>query len=391
MSLSNSSSLAVLNTFYRIIWHERQSRNNNEVLAIACRIEVTNAIHYCIGDEDEPIGISLEVLNVEATTAVVFWNFSSAYVNSYMLLDPVDVPPRSFSTQERSTELQGLVPGTLYQIRVFPFLGNKIWSSPKIGDPLSITFETKLEKPLLTITEVGIDWVLGNVSIFSHVVLFEVILLDRSFEKAKLVSKSATLVWRFDDLLDLQIYSVVMKVWTNEQMISSETLTFVTKAPVPYLKDQVVNLDARTVEVILDVSVRAVAIEYKIECDETEEAHNETKRSLLIVETTAEQFACRFRTRTIGQSEISEWFVFAVGIAILEDFQISKTSNVGKVLRLSWSVRAGLYSHIGFEYQGEGMQEINCTVGAFECLLAPATSAGKILRFNITVYHQEQG
>ena len=284
-----------------------------------------------LGDGGEPFGIEIEVRSITSTTAAVFWKFSSAHASSYMLIDPIDVPPRSFAVQERSTELLDLVPGWLYQIHVFPFLGIEVWSSSKIGDPLSITFETELEKPVLTITEVGDNWVLGNISVFGRVSQIEVNLLDQqNVIKSKQVSESAAMNWRFDELLDMQNYSVVTKVSTKEQIISSETLTFKTKPSFPYLRSQAVNLDDQTVEVILDVSIRAAVVEFKIECDGTEEAHNETKTSLITFETTAEQFACIFRTRTIGFSDNSQWFVFKVGIAILEDFQISKTSIVGK-------------------------------------------------------------
>ena len=311
------------------------------------------------------MGVEISAGNTSTTSSCIIWSFNTALANSYLLLDPPDIPPQTLSNQKRSIELVDLLPGTFYKIYIFPFLGSDVWTSPKVGDPLSTTFETNLEDPTLNITDLGENGISGMFSIFGRFVHAKLFVLHQYENFAEFsYADNGSYVWRIEDLIPMQNYSLVLEVHSENEMKSISVLNLVTKPPLPYLRDQLVNEVDDSVVITIELPHSASIFEFEIICDTLSYPHGPMDAVLVhTFGTLPEQFGCKFKTRCSRYSSFSDWLEFVVGVAVLEDFRMKKTHFMEKDFTMSWKVRTGWYSHLSFSYQGDGTKEVQCAIG----------------------------
>ena len=109
--------------------------------------------------------------NVSSDSVEVSWQFNSNHVNTLLTVEPPDIPSFTFSDGETSVQLTQLIPGSFYKVYLFPFIEENMSTSSELGDPLSVVFETRLEKPSLVVLGSDESSVFGVVDVngrFNH-------------------------------------------------------------------------------------------------------------------------------------------------------------------------------------------------------------------------------
>ena len=321
---------------------------------------------FCVPGRQQPFGLEIVGSNFSETSVNLSWQFSSNNTNSFLIVDPPDILTQTLVNGERSVDLENLVPGTSYNVLIFPFIGQDLETSPSVGDPLSVLFETKLEKPILYLPNtLDTNSASGSATITGRFRRAEISL--NGFEDIKQIEAGTeeNVVWFFDNLASASKYSVILTLFSERDSVSSDVVDFITKPKSVRVLTQNVKSN-KSVDIILELGEPGSPIELFVSCNNQEPVGLGISEYSPIYNypSPAQHFGCTLQVRSISQSVGSSWLTVGIGIAIVKNIFISKNKDSFEFI---WELESGgEWSFLYLEYEDpvDGLQvalEILCS------------------------------
>ena len=274
-------------------------------------------------DRNEVTQDAAEIWKVTGTEIGIRWNFSMSGVNSYLRVIPPDIDPVISTTPGNSAELTNLLPGSFYQIQIFPFFGGNFTLSSVLGDPILVSVETKLEKPSVFLLSYSETSACGSASVAGHFGHASINVINHYIEPVR-VSGEEEIAWCFYDLYPASKFSLMLTIFTENGQISSETLEFMTRPSKPLLVKHELKND-NSAEISFRLREMIEYFEYGIFCYDVEIFHESSAYENEATFTTEPRFhGCTLEAWSILHSVRSFGCVLVVGLSILESVYIDK-------------------------------------------------------------------
>ena len=266
----------------------------------------------------------------------------------HLRLDPPDTPSRILEPDDVSFDLTGLISGSSYEIQMFPFVGDYLDHSTISGDPIWVSFETKLEKPELEVTRVSDTSICGLASISGRFTKSEVYVMYYYIETVVLYY-NGTRSWCLEELYPAVSYSIVLHVYTEKQRNSSDFLEVTTRPSKPYLRQLDLNKVERTAYMVLEFAEHVNNFDYRILCNGSEKLHESNQaHNQFDFTSQPEHHGCNFETWSTVNSVESFRLSFIIGVGVVESVIIDK-SDVDNVQLIS--TYSGLVSQFQVRYK----------------------------------------